>query len=567
MTLGFLTPQFLWLLLAIPLVILLHFVRARKKRHDVAALFLWKQAKEQAETRKRLSPSWLLALQIAFVTLASFALSQPSLLLRSRPDRVLIVDATASMTAKDSDGVRLEKALKLAQEVLQESGRVAIVRSGLEATVVQALSDNHSQATQALQGIKATDEQTDLQRAVEVAQSIAPKAELHLFTDTEFEYPQVKVHGVGGDALNMGISSFEVGIQQIFVAVSSNHPRPQEINLSIFQGQTSVAQTTMLVPANKQGYTTFPLDATSGFFRAEIEVPEWDALSLDNLAFTGQRELRVVSNSDDEILQRAFEALPNVRYQVLSNAALTEPDFDVRVIVGKLPENPRGNYLLFAPPSQEPVYKTIQTWDRSNPLLRFVDLSRASVGFPATLPFSDPTWKVLAETSDLTPVLIESQTPDVHIVAMNAYPGQTDLIRRTAFPLLMANIMEGFRASDQLPLGSPLVEGVMFEGKNKVGINKTVIDQPGLYQIGNQIVSSSLLNAEETRLPSFSAVPVADTPQRGSASVARVRNVALSLLALALIFLLLEWLLWSRTRDGWRFGFGRLGFSIGTPRR
>jgi Aerotolerance regulator N-terminal/von Willebrand factor type A domain len=560
MTFGFLAPQFLWLLLGIPLVILLHYVRARKKRQDVAALFLWKQAKEQAETRKRFSPSWLLALQIAFVTLASLALAQPSLLLRSRPDRVLIIDATASMSAKDSDGVRLEKALKLAQEVLQTSGRVAIVRSGLEATVVQPLTDNHSLAQQALQSIQAIDEQTDLQRAVDVARSIALGADIQLFTDSELVNSQVKVHGVGGDALNLGISSFEIGIQQIFVAVSSNHPRPQEVNLNIFQGDTPVAQTTMLIPANKQGYTTFPLDATSGFLRAEIEVPQWDALAIDNVAFTGQRELRVVSNSDDEILQRAFEALPNVRYQVLTNAALTAPDFDVRVIVGELPENARGDYLLFAPPATEPVYKTIQTWDRSNPLLRFVDLSRTSVGFAAALAFTDSSWKVLAETSDLTPVLLEFQTSDLHVVAMNAYPGQTDLIRRTAFPLLMANIMAGFRSGDQLPLGTPLA-GATLEGQNK-----SVIDTPGLYQVGSQTISSSLLNAEETRLPGFSATPPADTAKQGSASVARVRNVALSLLALALIFLGLEWLLWSRTRDGWRLGFEKLGFNIGRRR-
>jgi Ca-activated chloride channel homolog len=75
--LTFLAPQFLWALLAIPIVILLHFIRARKKRQDVSALFLWKQAKEQAETRRRFSPSWLLALQLAFVTLAALALAQP----------------------------------------------------------------------------------------------------------------------------------------------------------------------------------------------------------------------------------------------------------------------------------------------------------------------------------------------------------------------------------------------------------------------------------------------------------------------------------------------------------
>jgi hypothetical protein len=543
MNLGFLFPQFLWLLLGIPVVIILHFVRARKKRQDVSALFLWKQAKEQAETRKRFSPSWLLALQILSVALAAFALAQPSLMLRSRPDRILIIDATASMNARDSDGVRLEKALNEAQEILHQSGRVAILRSGLETTVIQALTDNHIEARQTLQAIQAVDEQTDLSRAIDVAKAIAPQAEIHVFTDSALEYPLVNIHGVGGDGHNVGISSFEIGVQQIFVAVASNYPRPQEINLQIFQGETPVAQTTMLVPSNGQGYATFPLDSTSGFFRAEIEVPADDALLVDNMAFTGQRELRVVSNSDDDILRRVFEALPNVRYQVLPNAS--GPDIDVRVLEGPLPEDAKGNYLLFAPRVEAPVYKTIQTWDRASEFLRFVDLSKTSVGLPETLIFTDG--KVLAETVDATPVLLEFQTSDLHALAFNAHPTQTDLIRRTAFPLLMANIMDGFRAGDQVALGSALPLESRLENQAK-----TLSDEPGIYQIGQDFVSSSLLNAEETRLSSFNEVILETQTQSGS--VAQVRNVALVLLGLALVCLMLEWLLWSRIRNGWRFG-------------
>ena len=556
MNLAFLVPQFLWLLLGIPLVIILHFVRARKKRMDVSALFLWKQAKEQAETRKRFSPSWLLALQILAVALAAFALAQPSLMLPSRPDRVLIVDATASMAAKDSDGIRLEKALTKVREVLQDSGRVAILRSGLETTVVQALTDNHSEAFAALQSIQATDEQTDLNRAIDIAKTIAPQADIHVFTDTPLEYPQVSIHGVGGDGLNIGISSFELGIQQVFIAVASNHPRPQEINVSIYQGETPIAQSTMLVPSNSQGYTTFPLDNTSGFFRAEIETPQGDALSLDNVAFTGQRELYVVSSSEDIILQRVFTALPNIRYQVLPNAS--GPDIDVHVLEGVLPEDAKGNYIVFAPAVNEPLYKTIQTWNRASPLLRFVDLSKTSVGLAEPLLFTQG--QVLAETSDATPILLEQHTLDFHAIFMNAHPSQTDLIRRTAFPLLIANMIDAFRADDQLPLGSVLPEASTLEAKAK-----TITDTPGIYQIGKYAVSSSLLNTEETRLSNFNEVIIPESRSQ-STSVARVRNIALTLLSLVLLFLLLEWLLWSRRREGWQIGFGKVGFLLKSRR-
>lgn len=538
------------------MVIILHFVRARKKRMEVSALFLWKQAKEQAETRKRFSPSWLLLLQMLLVALVAFALSQPSLTLPSRPDSVLVIDASASMAARDSDGVRLEKALNLARDVLQQSGRVAIVRSGLEATVIQGLTDNHTEALQTLNTLRATDEQTDLDRALDIARAIAPQATLHVFTDSPFENPWASVYGVGGDGLNIGISAFELGIQQVFVAVASNHPRPQEVTVRIYQGETPLAESNMLVPARGQGYTTFPLDSTSGFFRAEVDVSQQDALLLDNVAFTGQRELRVVANTENPLLRRVFEALPNVRYSVLSNAP--GPDVDVRVLEGALPDNAQGNYILLAPASQEPLYKTIQNWDRTSPVLRFIDLSKATVGLLDPPMFTEG--KVLVETSDALPVLLELQTSDVHVFAFNMHPDQTDLVRRTAFPLLFANVVSAFRTGDALPLGSPLPQTALLDNQTK-----STADTPGIYQLGNHLVSSSLLNPEETRLPEFNQIVRLETTSP-SDSVARVRNVALTLLTLALIFLLLEWLLWSRTREGWRLGFGKAGFLVRSRR-
>lgn len=143
---------------------------------------------------------------------------------------------------------------------------------------------------------------------------------------------------------------------------------------------------------------------------------------------------------------------------------------------------------------------------------------------------------------------------------MNAHPSQTDLIRRTAFPLLIANMIDAFRADDQLPLGSVLPEASTLEAKAK-----TITDTPGIYQIGKYAVSSSLLNTEETRLSNFNEVIIPESRSQ-STSVARVRNIALTLLSLVLLFLLLEWLLWSRRREGWQIGFGKVGFLLKSRR-
>jgi hypothetical protein len=558
--LTFLAPQFLWTLLAIPVVIILHFIRARKKRQDVSALFLWKQAKEQAETRRKFSPSWLLALQLAFVTLAALALAQPSMVLASRPDRILIIDTSASMAARDSEGIRLERATSEAQDMLRGSGQVALIRASTDALVVQPLTTTISDVDTALGNLVAADEDGNLERAISLARSLSAQAEIHVFTDNALpnsglaENNRVTLHSVTGDAPNLGISAFELGIQQLFVSLVSNNPRPQEVTLELYQNNALVAQAPLLVAANGQANTSFPLQSTDGLFEVRFAVPEWDALSLDNTAFIGQRTLRIVSNTNDGTLARAFSSLPNVDYQVLPNAALNAPGFDVRVLVGGLPEGiTQGNFILFAPPAENPSYQFITNWDRADPLFRFVDLADSGLGLANPVPFNNPEWQTLATSSDLTPVILKYQQDNFNVIAFNFSPSQSELVNRSAFPLLIANIIASFRNESQLSLGATLPEGaVRLEGEQEVAAS--VADVPGLYEIASITFTASLLNAEESRLP---APEIVETTQAGTSQGSRrATPFAFWLILLALLFVLAEWLLWSRGRNGWTI-FGR----------
>lgn len=553
--LTFLAPQFLWALLAIPIVILLHFIRARKKRQDVSALFLWKQAKEQAETRRRFSPSWLLALQLAFVTLAALALAQPNIVLANRPDRILIVDTSASMAARDSEGVRLERAVNEAKTLGRSAGQVALLRASTEAQVVQPLTNTASDVERALDALVAADGSANLERAVSLARSLSPTAEIHVFTDQTLTEPNVTLHSISGDALNLGISALELGLQQLFVSVVSNHPRPQELTLELYQNGNLVTQAPLLVAAGGQANTSFPVQSSDGVFEARLNAPEWDALSLDNSAFVGQETMRVVSNNNNSAIARAFSSLPNVDYQVLPNAALSAPDFDLRVIVGTLPESvTAGNYILFAPPTETPSYQLISDWDRANPLFRFVDLRDSSLGLANPVPFSNPEWQVLAQSTDLTPVVLEYRQDGLNIVAFNFAPSQSDLVNRSAFPLLMANIVASFRNESLLPLGVSLPEGtVRLDGEREIG--SSIADVPGIYRSSTQSYTASLLSAEESRLPSpVIAESSASSSGEGSS---RPTPFAFWLVLLALAAVLAEWLLWSRGRSGWKFIFSR----------
>ena len=544
MSVSFLAPQFLWALLSIPLVVLLHFIRARKRQQQVSALFLWQQAKEMAVAKRRFSPSWLLLLQLLFALLVSLALSQPSLTFEGAKDRVLVIDASASMAAVDAEGERLAQAVRIAKALPGRAARTAVIRAGLDATVVQPLTQDSQLVSAALDALVAADEEADLARAIALASAIAPDAELHVFSDNDLPVldanTTVQFHPVGSEAFNAGISTFDIGLQQAYVAVVSNHPRPQQLQLEILQDNQVLAQSSLLVPANGQANITFPLDGANGFYEARITPAEWDALALDNVAFAGTRDLRVVLREPSEALERVLRSIPNVDVQVRPNANLAAPDINVWILTGALPEDiTKGNYLLFNPADSNARFETIRDWDRSHPLLRFVDLTETIVGLPETPLFTEEEGEVLARTADLTPVLLYQSTPDLSLIKANFHPSQTDMINRIAFPLLMTNIMNAFREEDQLALGTPLTSN-----------SNERIEQAGLYQLNGRIYSSSLLNATESRLQV--PAPQAETSTNtADATAQQVRSLGIWLTVIALVALTLEWLLWWRSRAGW----------------
>ena len=549
--LTFLAPQFLWALAAIPVVVLLHFIRVRTRRLDVAGLFLWRQATELAQARRRFSPTWLLLLQILFVTLAALALAQPTLKLTGAPDRVFVIDASASMTAHDSDGVRLDKAVTEAEALLRDTARALVVRAGLDASVVQPLTDDHAQVRRALDSIEAGDAQAELRRALELAASVAPDAELHLFSDAGVPRGlEATFHDVGGDAANIGISAFELRHQQAFVSLVSSTPRPQEVNLEVFRGEELAGRTTVLIPADGQANATFPIGRAAGTYRAVIDVPDWDGLEIDNVAYAANRNLQVHVTPSAPHVERALAAIPGLDYRVtpsLPGAA----SFDALVMTGDPPSDPEpGRYLVLAPPAEDARVERIVDWDRADRLMQFVDLTETRVAVAADLDDTiEGDWKVLARTGDLTPVILRKTTTDVDMVLFRFHPSQTDMVNRSAFPFLIANIMEAFRAEDKLTMGSrlPTAEEILINGE-PARLERAVV--PGLYRVGDNAFTVSLLSAEQSRLPE--APPA---PEPGAREVERLlgerdQAIGLWLVAVALVVLVGEWVLWARSRAG-----------------
>ncbi len=553
MSVSFAAPAFLALLATLPLVVWWHVTRLRHRPRQVAALFLWEQALRDAARRRRWRPTWSLLLQLLAVAAAALALAQPSVNWQGPPDLVIALDAGARMRAVDPEGERAARARQAALELAERAGAVAVVRVGSVPELALGFTRDRGALRAALEAFEAGDADVDVERGLDLARSVADGREVAWVSDDPGPpAPGITRVDVAGSGRNVGIAAFDLGIQQAFVGVVSDHPRPVSVGVVLERLDGSlVASTELLVPAGGRASATFPVDVVGEIVRARLDLgPLADALTLDDVAYAGRRALRVVMDQDEPALRRALGAVPGVEVQVTGAARFVAAD--LRVLTGVAPDGLRpGDHLLLPAPAAEPEARRVADWDRAHPLMRFVDLRETVVGLgpstggatgPATAPalpwatdvatLESEGWTVLARTGDLRPVLALRERDGVRAFAFGAHPSQTDLVLRAAFPTLVANLVELFRGSGRAPLGVRADDGAR-------------VTEPGLARVGGREVTVSLLDETQSRLPG----PQPDDRETNAGAPLRVERptpLAWWLVAIAALALLIEWWGWAR---------------------
>ncbi len=266
--------------IAIPALLILYFLKLRRREVEISTTLLWKKAIEDLRANapfQRLRRNILLFLQLLALTAALFAIAQPEL--RANLDAgqryVILIDRSASMAARDggeSNETRLDQSKREAREFVESLREPGLIRSlgalgGRSASdeamviafdsgaqVVQPFTANKRMLLAAIDGIAQTDTPTMLDEAMRLAGAYAQPvlredvglisvatAPIHLWTDGRIadaaelkpsaETPML-YHAVGtADARNIAITS--VGAERQF-------DRPSRIGVFVgLQGTTT----------------------------------------------------------------------------------------------------------------------------------------------------------------------------------------------------------------------------------------------------------------------------------------------------------------------------------------
>ncbi len=182
--LTFPTPlaEFFWLILAlIPLlVILLYFLKLRRKVLQVPSTFLWRKSVEDLHVNSLLQwlkRNLLLILQLLFLLFVGYALAAPTYNSEAKGRHfIYLVDNSASMSATDVKPNRLEEAktrLRKQIEALDPSDQAMLIVFNQEAQIMQSFTNRKEELLQAVGRILPTQRKTKIEQALVLAEGQA----------------------------------------------------------------------------------------------------------------------------------------------------------------------------------------------------------------------------------------------------------------------------------------------------------------------------------------------------------------------------------------------------------
>jgi len=175
---------------AVPLLLLLYFLKLKRQEVVVSSTLLWKRAVQDLQVNapfQRLRRNLLLLLQLLALAAVLLALAGPVLAWKGKPGKryVLLIDRSASMNATDVTPSRLDAARKQAKTFIEsmqggslvslrdKSDNAMIVAFDRHAKVMCSFTPDKRQLMAALDAIEPADGESELSEAITVARAFA----------------------------------------------------------------------------------------------------------------------------------------------------------------------------------------------------------------------------------------------------------------------------------------------------------------------------------------------------------------------------------------------------------
>lgn len=545
---SFLTPVALLGLLAIPIILLIHLLRNRRKEMPISSLRLWRDLEQQKQgTQPRGIPlTLMLILQLIAAGAIALALARPaSSFLVDQPERVIfILDNTTSMTATDQAPTRFEAARQLVRdrlELLDENDTFAVISINANPKILMSGgADQKLAALSALDDLEPGATGANLARALMLTSGLVDPEQVNrivVLTDgnyavdsqnlpavlapIEWQIFPAQLADAGNQALfNVSARRMPDGRHRIFARVVNYSDAPVNRTLRLLIDDLVSGEESVEIDPQSDVVKAWTVSEQAE--TAALEIVEPDILPGDNraellLLDTAQYRVLLISSTPD-LLAKALQVQPGVDLTVIPPADVdyNPADFDLIIFDG-LPNDltawPPGNVLVVNPPPNHRLLpgqgaaQNIRPDPKSaSSLFDGIDLS--GVFFNRVPRLAVPDWanvdlrSINTEAEPSAPLVFQGNVGDSRVMVWAFNLAAGNLPSRLALPLLTSNTLSALLAPSP-PSSMPVGESVELVGNfhvetpdgrrlflasnntNASGALFSNTNQPGIYRIYN----------------------------------------------------------------------------------
>ncbi|MCH9680609.1 MAG: VWA domain-containing protein [Deltaproteobacteria bacterium] len=500
----------------------LYLLRMRRRQIVVPFAALWERVTRDSESRKlwrklRRLLSWLLQLVVLALVCLALGDPRPDVWLRDPVSLAIVIDTSASMAGPapdEPDTTRLDLARRRAEQEILNLGpadRAVVIGASEEVAVAAPLSSDPAVLIPGLQRLQPRYGESDLDRALALASHVVSERagpRILVLTDGALDPAAIEaleacaagpvaceVARVGGPSDNVAITAFAARRYpyardkiEVLTEVHNLGDTPTKVVLEVEADDAPVGRTTLrLEPGERKREVLSGLDAARSRFVARLSQEQGDqapfGLPHDDEAYAVVPPLTpldvvLVTDGTNLFLEAALLVLDDhVRLTGMSPQEAREgrrPEFAEADVVffdvadEGLPETlPATHVVMFDPwraeTSPSPIEKKadvvrpfLTEQDRGHPVLDHVvikDVNLARGTTLATIPGDQVLFRSLGEPMA---VLREAQHTTV---AFGFDPRQSDLPMRSAFPMMVDNLIRYFEQREagfvaSVPIGT-----------------------------------------------------------------------------------------------------------------
>jgi len=481
---SFLAPGALALAALLPAIVLLYFLKLKRRDQPVSSTYLWQQAIQDLRVNspfQRLRKNLLLWLQLALLALLVLGRSRPAVDATETEGvrYICLIDTSASMSATDERPSRLAVAKGQARRLIGDLSRgdeMMLITFDSKPSVAVPFTRDKAALRAAVNRIEAHPASSDFVQALDLVRALVQDqtdVRLHLLTDGAFETgdltnaPPVKLSyvRVGRPADNVGFTALDARRSleawdrpQVFAGVRNCGDAAVSARIDLYLDGALFDARVVRVPAGENAAAVFA-DPKLKEGVVRVVLNHDDALAADNEAFLILEEPRQVNalvvSPGNQFLELAVEHDPFCAPTFLPPAAfddglkagtVTPSDYDLVILDRHSPNVlPPGTYLFLGALPHLDEFKAkgeakqpvIIDWDRAHPLTRYVNFGSLFLG--KALRFEGPaSAHTLVETNE-GPLVQWWATGSHRILVAGFDMFESRWPLRVGFPVFIAN--------------------------------------------------------------------------------------------------------------------------------